>query len=63
MIVSTGNYPINLALGNIKPIYKGKGSDRNVANYRPILLKNSVEKIVDGFLFGDIFVKILGDIF
>lgn len=30
-----------------------------MANYRPILLKNAVTKIVDGFLFGDMLVGTL----
>ena len=53
MIIANGHYPESLALGRIKPVFKGKGSTLNVMSYRPILLKNALAKIVDGILFGN----------
>ena len=53
MIIANGHYPESLALGRIKPVFKGKGSTLNVSSYRPILVKNALAKIVDGILFGN----------
>ena len=53
MIIVNGHYPESLALGRIKPVFKGKGSPHNETNFRPILIKNALAKIVDSILFGD----------
>ena len=53
MIVINGHYPEGLALGRIKPVFKGKGSAHKETNFRPILVKNALAKIVDSILFGD----------
>ena len=53
MIIVNGHYPKSLALGRIKPVYKGRRSTIKVSSYRPILVKNSLAKIVDGILFGN----------
>ena len=54
MIIANGHYPESLALGRIKPVFKGKGSTHNLTSYRPILVKNALAKIVDEVLFGDL---------
>lgn len=53
MIIANGHYPKSLALERIKPVYKGRGSTLKVSSYRPILVKNTLAKMVDGVLFGN----------
>ena len=47
--VKTGLYPERLKIGCVRPVYK-KGKHNEYANYRPITLLSSVDKIVEKYI-------------
>ena len=48
---NTGTYIENLKISKIIPIYKGKGSNLECCNYRPISLLSNIDKIVEKIMY------------
>ena len=48
---STGIFIENLKISKVIPIFKGKGSDLDSCNYRPISLLSNIDKIIEKLMF------------
>ena len=51
MSFQQGNYIDALKISNTIPIFKGKGSELNVSNYRPISLLSNINKIFEKLMY------------
>ena len=58
LIYNTGIIPTQWKLGNVVPIHK-KGDDKDVRNYRPILLLCTVSKILERIIHDELISKTL----
>ena len=60
-ILDTGYFPEQWNIGIIKPIYKNKGDNNDVKNYRPITILSCLCKVSKGAKIRNLFTSILNE--
>ena len=48
--IASGSVPISWKTARITPIFKGKGSQTELGNYRPISIIPTIAKIIEAFI-------------
>ena len=55
--LQSGTVPSDWKLANVSAIYKGKGDQDNVSNYRPISVTNCFSKILKKIIFKYLYLR------